>query len=180
MALRNVVPVWMIIAGALALIGCGPGHTASSDAGGRGAEQSPIAGSLATGPLPDSAFKASISVSSPPTKLRPGQKELLEVTVKNIGNATWPAHGRSGDGYFQVNLGNVWFAGDARITDNPYLRSGLPNDVPPGATVTLPLEITAPGKPGEYLLQIDLVQEMVSWFSEKGNNSPKVKVKVGD
>ncbi|MEO7969657.1 MAG: hypothetical protein ABI698_00025 [bacterium] len=81
---------------------------------------------------------------------------------------------------FQVNLGNVWFAGDAKITDNPYLRSGLPNDVQPGAAVNVPLAITAPGKPGEYLLQIDLVQEMVSWFSEKGNNSPKVKVKVGD
>ncbi len=177
---RKVFPVLIIIAGTVALVGCGAGHNQNENVSVRRAEQTPIAAGLANGPLPDSAFKASISVASPPTKLRPGQKEILEVTVKNVSDATWPAHGRSGDGYFQVNLGNVWFDGDAKITDNPYIRSGLPNDAQPGGVVMVPLEITAPGKPGDYTLQIDLVQEMVAWFSEKGNNSPKFKVRVGD
>lgn len=177
MLLQKVLPALIIISGTIALVGCGADNNKTFSV--PSAEQAPAAGALATGPLPDSAFKASISVT-PPTKLRPGQKEILEVTVKNTGDKTWPAHGRSGDGFFQVNLGNIWLDGETKISDHPYVRSGLPNDVQPGGVVTVPLEITAPAKPGEYTLQIDLVQEMVAWFSEKGNDSPKFKVKVGD
>lgn len=181
MVSRKFFLVLIVIAGTFALVGCGARPRTTSNPSVRSNEQAPVAGALANGPLPDSAFKANISVASPPTKLRPGQKEILEVVVKNMSEANWPAHGRSGDGYFQVNLGNVWFdSKDARITENPYVRSGLPNDLKPGESVTVSLEITAPGTPGDYTLQIDLVQEMVSWFAEKGNNSPKFKVKVGD
>jgi uncharacterized membrane protein len=59
------------------------------------------------------------------------------------------------------------------------VRSGLPRDLRPGEEAEIPLAITAPSAPGDYTLQIDLVQEMVSWFAEKGSEAPKFKVKVG-
>jgi Ig-like domain from next to BRCA1 gene len=139
-----------------------------------------VAEDRASGPMPEGAFKAVITVPDPPAKLRPGQKLTINVRVKNIGNAPWPSHGRASDGFFQVNLGNMWYdSKNSRIEKNPYIRSGLPSNVRPGEEVEVPLSITAPSAPGEYTLQIDLVQEMVSWFAEKGSSAPKFKVNVG-
>ena len=174
-------------AAALAVEGCGGGGTGGAggaggtDKGGNVREAEKIVGEgRATGPMPDGAFKAAISAPDPPTKMRPGEKQTLTVKVKNVGNAPWPAHGRSGDGFYQVNLGDIWFDNqDKRVEKHPYVRSALPGDVKPGDEVEVPLTITAPSAPGDYTLQIDLVQEMVSWFAEKGSSAPKFKVKVG-
>lgn len=134
----------------------------------------------ASGPMPENAFKALITVPDPPVRLQPDQKVTIKVKVKNVGNAPWPSHGRASDGFFQVNLGNIWYdIKNSKIEKHPYLRSGLPSNVRPGDEVEVPLTITAPSVPGDYTLQIDLVQEMVAWFAEKGSVAPKFKVKVG-
>ena len=181
MSLRIVAGSLFVLAFALGLAACGGNQTTTNNnAGPQKAEQ--VARSEAvTAPLPASAFKASLTVLNAPDKLRPGQKETLRVKIKNLSDTPWPAHGRSNDGYFQVNLGNVWLDSQgARITDNPYIRSGLPYDLKPGEEVEVPLQITAPAKPGDYILQIDLAQEMVAWFSDKGASVPKLQVKVGN
>jgi Ig-like domain from next to BRCA1 gene len=134
----------------------------------------------ASGAMPDGAFKATITTAGPPAKMKAGEKITLTVKVKNAGNAAWPAHGRAGDGYFQVNLGDNWFdSKNKRLEKHPYMRSGLPKDLQPGEEADVQLVITAPSVPGDYSLQIDLVQEMVAWFSEKGSAAPKFKVTVG-
>ena len=181
MSLRIVAGSLFVLVLALGFAGCGgKQNTTNSNVGPQRAEQ--VARNEAvTAPLPASAFKASLTVLNAPDKLRPGQKETLRVKIKNLSDTPWPAHGRSNDGYFQVNLGNLWLdAQGARITDNPYIRSGLPNDMKPGDEAEVPLQITAPSKPGDYILQIDLVQEMVAWFSDKGATVPRLQVKVGD
>jgi hypothetical protein len=130
--------------------------------------------------MPDEAFKASITLPDPPATMQPGQKATLYVKVKNTGNTIWPSRGRLDDGFYQVNLGDVWYDGKGvRLVTHSYVRSGFRNDVQPGQEVDVPLAITAPSTPGDYTLSIDLVQEMVAWFSDKGNSSPKFKVKVG-
>jgi hypothetical protein len=134
----------------------------------------------ATGPMPDTAFRASITVPNPPTRMQPGQRETLLIKVRNTGNAPWPSRGRVRDGWYQVNLGDNWFAPDGTriIEGHPYDRSGLPGDVAPGEEVEVPLNITAPNGTGEYTLQIDMVQEMVAWFADKGNTPQKFKVTI--
>jgi hypothetical protein len=134
----------------------------------------------ADAPMPPNGFKATITLPEPPTSLQPGQKTQLLVKVKNISDVTWPAHGRAADGFFQVNLGNNWYdEKNVRIEKHPYVRSGLPRDLRPGEEAEIALNITAPPNPGHYTLQIDLVQEMVAWFSEKGSMAPTFKVLVG-
>lgn len=167
-------------AATLAAAACG-GGAGAGDKSGNVREAEKVAGEgRATGPMPDGAFRAGISVADPPTKMRPGEKQTLNVKVKNVGNSVWPAHGRSNDGFYQVNLGDTWFdAQGARIEKHPYVRSPLPGDVKPGDEVEVPLTITAPAAPGDYTLQVDMVQEMVSWFADKGGSAPKFKVKVG-
>jgi len=169
------------LAATLAAAACGGGGQSSGGGAGNVREAEKVANEgRATGPMPDGAFRAAITVADPPTKMRPGEKQTLNVKVKNVGNSVWLAHGRSGDGFYQVNLGDIWFdAQNTRVEKHPYVRSPLPGDVKPGDEVEVPLTITAPAAPGDYTLQVDLVQEMVSWFADKGSSAPKFKVKVG-
>lgn len=161
----------------LFLVGCNDKQPAAGNV--KEAEKI-VAEAKATGPLPEGGFKATISVTNPPAQMQPGQKETLTVKVKNTGTVAWPAHGRASDGYYQVNVGDRWYAPKEQFLDkHPYVRSGLPGDLQPGQEVEVQLGITAPDKPGEYTLQVDLVQEMVSWFAEKGSSAPAFKVKVG-
>jgi uncharacterized membrane protein len=160
---------------------CGGGATNPQPPGNVKEAEKIVAEGRASGPMPDGAFKAGITVNDPPTKMRPGQKSVLTVKVKNLGTAPWPAHGRLNDGFYQVNLGDNWFdSKDKRLVNHTYVRSGLPNDVKPGDEVQVQLTITAPEARGDYSIQIDLVQEMVAWFAEKGSSAPKFKVTVGD
>jgi hypothetical protein len=181
MSLRIIAGFLIVLVLALGLPGCGDNQAITNSSAGPQKAEKVAKSDTATGPLPDGAFKASLTPLDAPATLHPGQKATVRVKVKNISDTPWPAHGRSNDGFFQVNLGNIWLdAKGTKIADNPYLRSGLPNDMKPGEEVEVPLQITAPAKPGDYTLQIDLVQEMVAWFSEKGATVSKLQVKVGN
>jgi hypothetical protein len=57
-------------------------------------------------------------------------------------------------------------------------RLGISKDLKPGEEVELPLLITAPKEPGDYILEVDLVQEQVGWFSDKGSPTARTKVTV--
>jgi hypothetical protein len=40
------------------------------------------------------------------------------------------------------------------------------------------LTVTPPNKQGDYILEIDIVQESVAWFVQKGSKALKINVKV--
>lgn len=40
------------------------------------------------------------------------------------------------------------------------------------------LLITAPKEPGEYTIELDMVQEAVSWFGDRGSQTTKTRVTV--
>jgi len=48
----------------------------------------------------------------------------------------------------------------------------------PGASTALAVQVTAPAQPGDYQLQLDLCQELVSWFEAKGAVQLLAPVKV--
>lgn len=136
----------------------------------------PVPGA-ANSPLPANAFKATISVPEPPSVIKPGEKVPLQVKVKNDGPVAWPAVGQP-DHKYQVNLGNHWYDANEKALVNDDARSGLPHDVQPGEEVTLPLRVTAPTAPGDYILELDMVQEFIGWFKGKGGQTLKLKVRV--
>lgn len=169
----------LALAATLAAGACGADEDDELDRQVREAEEA-AAAQRATGPMPDGAFQAAFTVAQPPARMQPGQKETLLVRVRNTGNTPWPSQGRLRDGHYQVNLGDIWYdSNETKVEKHPYERSGLRVDVRPGEEVEVPLNITAPATPGEYTLQIDLVQEMVAWFAEKGGTPQKFKVTVG-
>ncbi len=122
--------------------------------------------------LPDGAFRASIAVvGSPPRQLSVRQAAQLQVRVRNDSPYAWPVGSR-------IRLGNHW--ADARgqplaVDDG---RSETDVELPPGAEVTLPLRVSAPALAGRHTLELDLVQEQVSWFAHRGSASLRLAVTV--
>src|SRR5205085_7318874 len=132
--------------------------------------------------LPANGFKAATTLVEPPTKLRSGQKETVRVRVKNASDVMWWARGARAntrpDNKFYVAAGDRWLKSDGSLLTNMDGRYGIPKDLAPGEETELPLLITAPKEPGDYTLEVDLVQEQVAWFSEKGSPTAKTKITI--
>ena len=56
---------------------------------------------------------------------------------------------------------------------------GRPRTLAPGEHVDVELGVQAPGEPGSYLVDVDLVQERVCWFAERGSPTARAPVSVG-
>src|SRR5438105_6607316 len=74
------------------------------------------------------------------------------VTIANTSNFTWQAGGTS-----PVRLGYHWIGNGGQTLVWDGVRSNLPADVAPGATVTVNATITTLPAVGSYLLRLDLV-----------------------
>lgn len=97
-----------------------------------------------------------------PTKWKAGETKQYNITITNTGTQTWNAGGTN-----IVRLG-VHFGTESDYPHDGWandLRFMLPNDVPPGASVTMNIAVTAPGG-GNYVLRHRMVKEDVSWFSD--------------
>ena len=132
--------------------------------------------------LPANGFKAAIMLVEPPAKLRSGQKETVRVRVKNASDVMWWARGApvnpSPNNKFYIATGNRWLKSDGSLLTDMDGRSGIGKDLNPGEETDVPLVITAPKEPGEYTLEIDVIQEQVAWFSDKGSPTAKTKMTV--
>jgi len=132
--------------------------------------------------LPQNGFKAELALIEPAAKLRSGQKETVRVKIKNGSDVIWFAKGAAlntrPDNKFYIAAGNRWLKSDGSLLTNMDGRYGIPKDLKPGEETEVPLLVTAPKDPGDYTLEVDLVQEGVAWFSEKGSPTARVKVTV--
>ena len=168
----------LLAAGCVTLaIGCKPKPTTT---GSPSAGATPISRTAA--PLPDRGFKAQVTLSDPPSKLRTGQKEVITVKVKNVSDVVWWQRGGEtndrSDNKFYIAVGNRWLDKDGKPTSETEGHNGITKDLKPGEEAEMTLQITAPKEPGEYTLEVDMVQEQVSWFKEKGSPTANSKVTV--
>jgi hypothetical protein len=128
--------------------------------------------------FPDRDYRAEITVSNPPASMRTGERTELRFRVRNAGGSAWPARGDS-RGAFQVNAGDRWLdSSGARVVNDLDGRTSLPADLRPGEEVELTLAVTAPSAPGDYVLEIDMVHEGVTFFREKGSKTLRMNVRV--
>jgi len=169
----------LLAAGCLTLaMGCSskkPANTAAP-----AATATPV--SKVAGPLPDRGFKAQLTLTDPPAQLRAGQKEVITMKVKNASDVIWWAVGGEKndrpDNKFYIAVGNRWLDKDGKVTSETEGHHGMTRDLKPGEETETTLEITAPKQPGEYTLSLDMVQEGVTWFGDKGSPTTKAKVTV--
>lgn len=143
--------------------------------------QEPPAGAQQTraqGPLPADACRARLTIEARELSAAPGEQLPLEVIAENRSRHTWPALAGE-NGHDLITVGNHWLYEDGEVLQRDDGRCPLPFDVAPGVRASVMLVTTAPRQDGVYLLELDLVQENVAWFSERGSPTLRVPVVVG-
>jgi ubiquinone/menaquinone biosynthesis C-methylase UbiE len=123
--------------------------------------------------LPDTAFRARLTLLNCPVAMKVGDRATLRVKVENASTTAWPIYGR-----YPINVGNHWLnaAGQVVIQDDG--RINLPISLQPNEECEVELAITAPSRAGQYRLEVDLVQERIAWFKDKGSTSVVVDLPV--
>ena len=135
-------------------------------------------GSRETEALPECGYRALITVADKPSAMKAGEKKLLLIKVKNNGNSIWPW--RVEQGWMGiVTAGDRWLSKDGLTALNELdRRVALPHDLGPGEEIELKLTVTAPEVPGDYVLEIDMVQEGITWFSQQGSPTARWNVRI--
>ena len=174
------LPLALAFACALLAFGCSRGPSGNTGATNSGAATP--APARTPGPLPDAAFKAQLTLPDAPAKLRAGQKETVQVHIRNASDVFWWSRGgevnERTDNWFYIAAGNRWLKPDGSLVTDMDGRYGISKDLKPGEETEIPLQVTAPKEPGDYILEVDLVQEQVAWFSDKGSPTARAKVTV--
>jgi hypothetical protein len=120
------------------------------------------------------SFRADIVCENPPAALHVGQKATLKFLIRNTSASEWPAVGETGS----VVLQSRWRNSTGSNLADQDAEQRLPYDIEPGDTVGLALDVTLPLEPGDYWLEIDLVQKQITRFSEQGSTPWSCQVKV--
>jgi len=128
-------------------------------------------------PLPDSAFKAELTLTEQSPTVRTSSAYSITVRVKNQGDTAWPAW-ISASGSYPVHLGNHWRNPKGHLIVHDDGRANLPRHLQPSEEVEVELTVTSPPNPGSYILELDMVQELVSWFADKGSPTTTTPVQV--
>ena len=113
-------------------------------------------------PLPPEAWKMSVQLAAGLPDFSSTRCQTVPVIVRNDSTVLWPASAH-------LRLGNHWRTVDRELLTVDDGRTPIEGDVAPGQEVRLELEVMAPAVPGPYVLEIDLVQENVNWFSDRGS-----------
>src|SRR5207248_2685765 len=111
-----------------------------------------------------------------PTAIAAGCRIPVRVVVRNIGDAIWPSSQLIHR--CPIHLGNHWLDAAGNIIVNDDGRASLPVDIPPGGEVDLKLSVRAPATAGNYILELDMVQEAVCWFRDRGSATSRIAVTV--
>jgi phosphoglycerol transferase MdoB-like AlkP superfamily enzyme len=102
----------------------------------------------------------SIVTGGTPRWLAPDEQVPVRITVRNDGSSTWRS-----DGSFAVSYHWLDRGGGIVVWDG--VRSPVPSLVLPGEQVMVEAKVQAPLRAGMYRLQWDLVEEGVTWLSER-------------
>lgn len=131
--------------------------------------------------VPDSRrpglLRAAFHLSSPFQKIfSPAETLTVPLSITNTGDTLWLA-GKS------PRAGIVMPA--VRVTDHTNTLVNefhgdppLPQAIAPGESVSLTIEYTAPHRPGSYTLTIDLVDQHVCWFEQRGSKPLSIEFEV--
>jgi acyl carrier protein len=135
-------------------------------------ESPPAKNSQTTCLLSEGSYRARLRLPES-LRLECGERRRIGVTVKNSSMVTWPPTTESA-----IALGNHWLSPQGELLIWSDGRAKLTKPLRPGANQNIQLEVRAPNEPGEYLLEVDLVEEGVTWFKEQGMSAAVLPVTV--
>ena len=135
--------------------------------------------------MPDSGYRANIVALDPPLTMLKSEKRQLRVKLTNQSDLQWITSGTdpndlwrcSDSGQYRMMLGNHWVKSDD-ATSHEDGRAELPERFDPMESSTILLTVKAPVTAGDYILELDVVQENVTWFAAKGSTTARYPIRV--
>jgi SAM-dependent methyltransferase len=126
--------------------------------------------------LPPRAFRAAIAPRTKRLTAEAGKGFVLTARVTNQSDVTWPA-GRDGDQQL-VQLACHWKDRNRKMVKQGDARGRLPHDLAPGRSADVTIQPVPPLRPGDYLLELDMAQDWVTWFADHGSPVATIRVRV--
>lgn len=136
-----------------------------------------------TGETPDSVhpgiLRAAIELVEPAPSLAAaaGTRVKVAVRVVNTGNTLWLSEPHPGGG--QVGLGGHLRSETREMLALDLLRAWLPRPLAPGEAADLVCEFDAPSAPGRYVVELDMVDEGITWFGSWGSPTVEITIDCG-
>lgn len=122
--------------------------------------------------LPTAAFGSHVRLLEGPARLAAGGRAEVVVEVVNTSGAPWrPRPSR------RLRVGNHWVALDGGVSAYDDGRVVL-DLLEPGETGVVRLPIEAPGAPGAYRIEVDVVVEGQGWFADRGGHAGSAELQV--
>ncbi len=131
--------------------------------------------------VPDSRdprmLRAEFSVEEPLTRrITAGEKMSVSLSIRNAGDTLW-LNGQT------VRAGVVMpgvkvFDARGQIVSESHGHPMLPRAIAPGQTIALQVPCPLPAAPGSYTVKIDLVDQHICWFEERGSAPLEFAVEV--
>ena len=121
-------------------------------------------------------LSAELHVRETALNAKVGEELVINVSLRNTGDSTWLAHsGRRGG---CVELGAHLYDEGGVLREEGWRKWPLETDLAPGAEYRQVVRALAPGAPGRYLLQIDLLNAGRYWFAEMGSRPAELNLEV--
>lgn len=98
--------------------------------------------------------------------VQPGEAWTTRVAIENRSNAVWCTNS-----HFLIRASYHLYRivdGREELVAFDNVRTHLPDPLRSGQTVTISLEVSAIDEPGDYVADVDMLQEYVSWFAPHG------------
>jgi hypothetical protein len=123
------------------------------------------------------SLSAAYVLEEPSSKMITSSVIDVMLQATNTGQGVWLADAKDERG--KVRLGWRWFRGNDGI---PFKegREDLRYDLFPGQSYRFKARIMAPPEPDEYTLELGLVCELLTWFSDRGVPPFKLAVRIAE
>ena len=109
-------------------------------------------------------------------RIEPDEKISAAITIRNTGDTLWLSGQTMRAGI--VMPGVRVFDQSGEMVREVHGHPMLPRSIAPGQYVSITLPCPVPPVPGTYTVKIDLVDQQVCWFEEKGSQPLSFSVEV--
>jgi hypothetical protein len=111
------------------------------------------------------------------SEMQANQQRNVTFWVRNPGTSAWTSITADPKHKYAVNFAYQWVDA-AGVEQGFHNRSQIQGEAAPGQIARVDMTITAPATPGNYILEIDAVQEWVAFFRHRGHPTYRVPIVV--